>query len=232
MAGPVRALSFDLDDTFWDVWAAVARAEAALHAWLAERHPPIAARYTPLGLRALGAEIAQAEPAIALDLSERRRRALCLAAERCGCARGFVVEEAFAVFYASRNRVEFFPGVLAVLERLAAHYPLIALSNGNADLGLVGIAHHFRFALNAVAVGAPKPDPRMFLAAAERLGLTPGTIVHIGDHPEHDVLGALRSGYRSVWFNPGGAAWAAPDYRPDAEIAAFDQLEAVLQRWD
>jgi len=43
-------------------------------------------------------------------------------------------------------------------------------------------------------IGYGKPDPRIFLAAAEGLGLTPSDLLHVGDNIENDVGGAQRAG--------------------------------------
>lgn len=118
--------------------------------------------------------------------------------------------------------------MLPVLERLAQRYPLGALSNGNADIHRVGLAHLFDFAFNAVDVGAAKPAPALFLAACRHLNMTPAQIVHVGDDPEHDVGGAASVGLRTVWVNRTGRKWPG-GFRADAEIHALDELEAILE---
>ena len=103
----IKALTFDLDDTLWDIWPVVERAEVLLHDWLAARYPRISERFTPLQLRDLCEEIAAARPAIAHDRTRLRKDALQLAASRAGYAE-FDAESAFAVFFAARNAVELF----------------------------------------------------------------------------------------------------------------------------
>ena len=80
----VRAICFDLDDTLWDIWPTIARAEQRLHAWLAERHPEIPRRYSPEELRLLAREVVAQRPEIGHDRTLVRKLALKLAAERCG----------------------------------------------------------------------------------------------------------------------------------------------------
>ena len=50
----------------------------------------------------------------------------------------------------------------------------------------------------AEELNASKPAPDMFHAAIERAGVTPERIVHVGDHPEHDVQGAREVGMRNL----------------------------------
>ena len=47
-------------------------------------------------------------------------------------------------------------------------------------------------------VGAPKPDPRAFLAALEPLGVDPEDVIHVGDLRRTDIAGARALGMRSV----------------------------------
>jgi putative hydrolase of the HAD superfamily len=63
------------------------------------------------------------------------------------------------------------------------------------------------------AVGAYKPDPRIFEAAAAAGGgqLTGGWM--IGDNPTADIVGASRLGLTTVWLSHG-RSWPDPDCRP------------------
>lgn len=227
---PIQAITFDLDDTLWDVWSVVAKAEQRLHDWLEEHYPLIPERYTALELRALCGEIAREQPAIAHDRTRLRKQALARAAQLCRYA-DFCADSAFAIFYAARNEVVFFEEVLPVLERLARRYRLGALSNGNADIHLVGLGEVFDFALNAADVGTAKPERAMFDAACRYLELAPAQIVHVGDDPEHDVLGATQAGFRTVWVNRNGRDWPAQLPRAEAEIKTLEELELVLAQW-
>lgn len=226
----IKAITFDLDDTLWDIWPVVERAEQVLHEWLATRYPRIPEQFTPLELRGLCREVAMSQPEIAHDRTHLRKAALQLAARRCGHS-AFDVEAAFAVFYAERNAVELFADVRPVLERLAQRYTLASLSNGNADVRLIGLDDVFRFSLNAIDAGAAKPDRRMFELACARLGTHPAKIVHVGDDPEHDVQGAANAGFRTVWLNRTGRSWPGGP-TADVEISDLQALEAVLAVWE
>jgi putative hydrolase of the HAD superfamily len=88
----------------------------------------------------------------------------------------------------------------------------------------------FVFSLNAIDIGAAKPDPPLFEEARRRLAVCPEQIVHVGDDPEHDVIGAARAGFRTVWVNRARRDWPG-GLRADAEIATLDELEPVLAAW-
>lgn len=226
----IKAITFDLDDTLWDVWPVVERAEQHLHEWLRSHYPRIPQRYSPLELRELCAEIAAARPEIAHDRTRLRKDALQLAATRIGYL-DFDVDAAFAVFYIARNAVELFAEVRPTLERLAQRYTLASLSNGNADVSLIGLDDVFSFSLNAIETGVAKPEPLMFELACRRLDARPGQVVHVGDDPEHDVRGAANAGMRTVWVNRNGRDWPG-GLRADAEIDNLAELEAVLAAWE
>jgi putative hydrolase of the HAD superfamily len=226
----IEAITFDLDDTLWDVWPVVERAERLLHDWLAARYPRIPERFTSLELRELSGEVVAARQDIAHDRTLLRKEALWLAARRAGY-REFDVEGAFAVFFIARNAVVPFAEVRSTLERLARRYTLASLSNGNADLRLIGLDDVFAFSLNAIEVGAAKPEPPMFELARRRLAARPEQIVHVGDDPEHDVKGGRNAGFRTVWVNRTGREWPGGT-RADAEIVSLAELEAVLAAWE
>jgi putative hydrolase of the HAD superfamily len=227
----IKALTFDLDDTLWDIWPVVERAEHRLHDWLAARYPRIPAQFTPLQLRELCGEIAAIRPGIAHNRTQLRKDALQLVAQRCDYVE-FDVEAAFEVFYQARNAVQLFVEVRPALERLAQRYLLAALSNGNADIRLIGLDDVFSFSLNAIEVGEAKPAPRMFELARQRFNVPPTQIVHVGDDPEHDVWGAANVGFQTVWLNRTGRAWPKHLKRADVEINDLQQLEATLTQWE
>jgi len=210
---PIRALTLDLDDTLWPIWPAIERAEAALHDWLAQHAPATAATYPLMAMRELRDRIAAENPALAHDFSAQRRLSLEHALRDCdddaSCA-----QAAFDVFYAARNRVDLYEDTIEGLQRLAQRFPLAALTNGNADLRAIGLHQHFVFQLGAREHGAAKPDPGIFHAACERLGCAPDEVLHIGDDPELDVLGAHRAGLRTVWINRRDETWPHPE-QPD-----------------
>lgn len=199
----IQAITFDLDDTLWPVGPVIAAAEQAVHDWFAEQLPPVAERFDVEGLRRLRIEIADRHPDKAHDLSAMRRLSLREAC-RCSGVDEAHAEPAFQTFFRARNRVTLYPEVASTLSRLAEHHPLVALTNGNADLRLTGLHRWFRFSVSAIQAGAAKPDPRMFHHAAERLNLPADRILHVGDDLDRDVAGARAAGYQAVLLDRDG----------------------------
>ncbi len=225
----IQVITFDLDDTLWDIWSVVERAEIGLHQWLWHHYPRIPAHFSPLELRQLTAEVAAMHPHLIHDRSALRREALHLAAQRVGYL-DFAVEAAFAIFFNARNDVVCYDDVHPTLHDLRTHYRIGALTNGNADLVQIGLDHLFDFAIYSAEIGASKPDPAIFAATCQRAGVAPAQIVHVGDDPDHDVQGAAQAGFKTVWINRKRRPWPAA-FRFDAEIHRLTELPPVLAAW-
>lgn len=227
----VDAITLDLDDTLWPFAPIGARIERTLHDWFLARSPATAARFPIEAMRELRNRIHAEHPQHAHDLGLLRRLTIERALRESGSDPALAAE-AHALFLDERNRVDFHPEVPAALRELAALRPLAALSNGNADLGRIGIDHLFRFRLGAREFGRAKPDAAIFLAACERFGAEPAHVLHVGDHPEQDALGAQRAGLRSAWINRDGETWPFADARPDLEFTDLAALAAWLRADD
>jgi putative hydrolase of the HAD superfamily len=222
----IVAISLDLDDTLWPVWPAIERAERELHAYLGVQAPVAMAGVTIERMRELRDRLWLQHPEHAHDFSTLRRLSLRALLEPHGHGDD-LVEAAFEVFYAARNRVTLYPDAGPALERLAAGFRLVSLTNGNADLVRIGLGHHFTAEFSARTIGAAKPDPRCFHAVAEALALPPGAIAHVGDDPLLDVEGARRAGFLAVWLNRRGEQWPHAE-PPDLEIATLAELAPAL----
>lgn len=196
---PIRAITFDLDDTLWPIAPVIRSAEQQLRTWLASHCPEVLHRYDQAAFLKLRETVARQHPDRTHDLSAMRRLTLAEALRRCGYEPA-LARDAFAVFFRERNRVNLFPEVSDVLPALASEFRLASLSNGNADLEVIGIASHFHFALSAATVGKPKPHALMFDRACEQFGLAPSQVLHVGDDLALDAVAARDAGLHSVWL--------------------------------
>lgn len=228
----IRLITFDLDNTLWDVEPIVARAEKTMRDWIRAEHPGFVARFDFREFSRLRHAVVTERHDIAHDLTALRTEVLRRAFVEGGYAASeaeVAAGNAFDVFYAGRNTVEYFPGALEALTVLGRDFRLCALSNGNADIQRVGLGHLFSGHFSAASVGAAKPDPRIYLAALAASGVTPAQAIHVGDHPEQDIAAAAGVGMRTVWVNFTDQVW--PDLPPaDAEITGFDELVPVIRR--
>jgi putative hydrolase of the HAD superfamily len=115
-----------------------------------------------------------------------------------------------------------------VLQVLAGRYRLGIVSNFYGNLGGVCRGADLHAPFGAIAdsevVGASKPDPAIFQAALQPLGVEPHEAVMVGDSLHRDLEGAARCG--------AGFVWIAPDHAPAAPghpvIRRLDQLLELL----
>lgn len=216
----IKAISLDLDDTLWPSGPALLAAEAKLHAWLEANAPAVAAALPPPEFAKFRRSVAAELPQLAHDFTalrlEAMKRALALHKENTELAR-----PALNVFLEARSEVELYADVPEALERLASRYPLIALTNGNADIARAGVGQFFSGAVTAGSAGFAKPDARIFHAACATQGLSPQTVLHAGDHPDADVRGAARAGLRAAWINRPRMAWVG-------EAEAFHEFHDLI----
>lgn len=225
----IKAISLDLDDTLWPIWPVITRAELALQDWLRPRAPRTAAWLADTEQRlALRRELLAARPEMAHDLRGLRQEQIRLALERQGEDTALMAE-AYEVFYAERLRVELYADARPALTWLAQRYPVVALSNGNADVQRVGLGEFFHAGFSAQEFGLGKPDARFFHAAAQAAGVAPQEVLHVGDDAALDVVGALDAGLQTVWVNRAGHDWAHETHRPHATVADMTALCQLLQ---
>ena len=223
----IRTITFDLDDTLWEIHPVIKRAEQRLYAWLGEHYPRITDMYEIEDIRAIRAQVINEIPDQAHDLTLLRRVVL----ERIGTAAGYqtdFIDEAFDVFDEVRNDVDIFPGVIPALESLREHYVLIAVTNGNANLDKIGIRHLFHDVVTAATAGAAKPARKIFDAAVLAGGANARQTLHVGDHPEFDVIGARDAGLKTAWVNRSGEQWPDESEVPDVEVADVGELVSLL----
>jgi HAD superfamily hydrolase (TIGR01509 family) len=210
----IKAITLDLDDTLWPIKPTIVRAEQALQDWL-QQHAPETARLCaqPSVKQAIRAEVHQRYPEMAHDLSFLRRESIRASLQRAG-DEAHLAEPAFEVFFAERQNVALYDGVQEALAQLAARYPLVSVSNGNADVFCTSAAPYFTASVSARLIGVAKPDVRIFHAAAAQLQLPADAVLHVGDDATTDVLGALEAGMQTVWVNTQGHAWPHASAQP------------------
>jgi len=93
---------------------------------------------------------------------------------------------------------------LPLLAALAGRYRMGIVSNFYGNLERVcedlGIRHHFQCLVDSALEGVLKPEPRIFLAALDRLGVAASQAVFVGDNPWRDMLGAKGVGMPHIWL--------------------------------
>jgi putative hydrolase of the HAD superfamily len=96
-----------------------------------------------------------------------------------------------------------YPDVVPALDELRRRgLPLAIVSNWDSTLGGLLEAHGLASRFSAVLISAVeksgKPHPEMFRRAAERLGVGPGELMHVGDSPDEDYAAASDAGFPAL----------------------------------
>mgnify|MGYP003315562437 FL=1 len=115
-----------------------------------------------------------------------------------------LVEESFNYFLDKRHEIIFYDGVIDALKDLSTRYELGVLTNGNADINRLNIGEYFNFSVSSVDVQSNKPDKGHIQKALDLSGLSANEVLHIGDHQINDVVGAINTGMKAIWFNKEG----------------------------
>lgn len=136
------------------------------------------------------------------SLAALRRRCAAILSAQLG--REVAVEEMMAAirFRAYRDAAP------ALAELRALGVRLVCVSNWDYSLpdvlARVGLADELDGVVTSAAVGARKPDPRLFEAALEVAGCAADEALHVGDTPTEDVEGAKAAGIRALLIDRDG----------------------------
>ena len=130
------------------------------------------------------------------------------------------------------HRLSPWPDTVSGLTRLRTRYVLASLSNGNVAL-LVNMAKHsglpWDAVLSAELAHQYKPDPEVYLTAADLLGLQPEQVMmvaaHKGDLRAAAALG-FKTGYvpRPLEYGPDREIDTTPDPSFDVNATDFNDL--------
>ena len=224
----IRVVSFDLDDTFWDCAPAIANAEQALYEWHHVNTPRIIEAHDAHSLLQYRTAIRAQYPHLTGCVTEIRLQGLrSLLAEFAYPQE--MAEPAFEVFYRARSEVVIYPQVMELLQDLSNRFKVAAITNGNADLEHIGIAHLFDKILSANLQLRAKPHVDMFQRCIDYFDVRADQVLHVGDNPVTDVVGGIEAGVQTLWFNQYDAQWPANLPEPHFQAGSIEQILQFLR---
>ena len=209
MSNNIKAITFDLDDTFWDVKPVLINAEMKTRKFIEDRVGKLEWGSWE-DFKIIREKLIVEDASYEFDVGKLRKKLLLMKIEERITdpqAALNLSEEAFKLFFIERNKVDFFPSVLDELEKLSQKYFLGCLTNGNANIKMIGIEEFFKFNISSKDVKANKPSENHFHEAQKLLDVNRDEILHIGDHPVNDMQGAIDYGFKALWFNPNKEVW-------------------------
>ena len=229
----IKCLTFDLDDTLWDIRPVIKNLDQKLYQWLAENAPVYSAKYPLDHFEQLKTQVLDLHPHIAHSVTDVRIKCLELGLKTAGYSdldALRLADQGFAVALKARQEVEYFPHTWAALDELKAQgYLMGAITNGNADINKVGLQGHFDFQFSAHDAGVVKPDPLIYQQMLNYIQLPAHSVIHIGDNPIADVLGAQQLGMSTIWVNVITQTWQH-DFKADQQISCLSDLPGAVER--
>ena len=122
----------------------------------------------------------------------------------------------------------------AVLERLAAQFPMVLVTNFYGNMPVVldefGLVGYFKEIVESSVVGIRKPDPALFALGVEALQLSAEEIVVIGDSYRKDIYPSSTLGCKTIWLK--NICWeeepVIDGHAPTAIIGSIEQVPETI----
>ncbi|MGL5809921.1 MAG: HAD family hydrolase [Nocardioides sp.] len=189
----LRAVTFDGDATLWDVHAAARAALAVTVATLNRDHPAVAA--VSVGeLEVAREEVARVSPYVAMDAVRRTSFAVVMGLRGVALSPAYLDRLVREFLLARRAWTVCYPDVVDALRRLRSRVRLGLLSNGNTAPGTVGLDQWFDHVHLASERDRWKPDPQVWIEAAQAFGVPIEAVLHVGDSRHEDYEAAMATG--------------------------------------
>ncbi|WP_434145648.1 HAD-IA family hydrolase [Photobacterium leiognathi] len=226
---PIRALTFDIDDTLYDSRPVISRVEQAVILWLLKILPSHLTFDVNSWLK-LQQQLVTIDPMLKHDIRERRRKTLKIGLMQLGFRLNeaeVLAQQGIDVVIEMRNQIDIPDETHIVLKELSAHFPLIGLTNGDVDVDKIGLSQYFVEVYYAGRDGLSKPEPDLFNLAKQKFQFPAENILHVGNHLKADVYGAKQCGFQACWFNNQKQQIPQEpkvNNLPDVEITQLSQL--------
>ncbi len=109
------------------------------------------------------------------------------------------------------------------------------ITNGTEELqykklSMLGLTDCFDEIIVSGQTQFEKPDKRIFLMMAEKMGMKPDEMLYIGDHPLNDIDGSRNSGFVPVWVKTTGT-WIFPEIpKPELQVETVEEIPDLIDK--
>lgn len=129
----------------------------------------------------------------------------------------------------SRKRLELYPDVISVLEKLKMRFPLALVSDAQPcfalpEMRLMNLNGFFSPIVISADYGYRKPDPRLFLHALIELKVDPSEAIYIGNDMFRDIYGANQLGIKTIFFQSNQGTQTHPNTEPHYFARSFNEV--------
>ncbi|MFT6529320.1 MAG: putative hydrolase of the HAD superfamily [Psychrosphaera sp.] len=228
---PIKALSFDLDDTLYYNGDVIRNAIQVQFDTICQLIPSAKTK-GPEFWEALKWQVAKSKPEVCHDVNLWRHHVLDLGLASFGIEQPLkkqMSKQIYNAFYDARSDFTVPQQTFDVLGKLSEKYPLVAVTNGNADYQRIGLAPYFVGYYRAGENGTRmKPYPDMLKDASKDLNIPCENILHLGDSAPSDIQAALNANCPSLWFNPDNNTYPTGFTLANGEYSDLDDLLHLL----
>ena len=146
-----------------------------------------------------------------------------------------LIEQNYKESYRYLSEVEqipIMPGLVGLLKKLQSRkYPMAVASSSTPEiidliLKKTNLKKYFQVIVSAEEAGKSKPEPDVFLLAAEKLGIKPANCLVVEDSP-NGIKAAKSAGMMCIAYKGPGAD-PEKQTAADAVIQNYSQLEMML----
>ena len=232
---PLRAVFLDIGDTVmrpnpsWEHVYAMAFEEFGVHVDIDELHTALRAAYHHGGWGMEGGFEPSEETSFRRTVDIDAAAIAELGLEPMPEAFYRRLSELFLV----TSHWHIFPDAYPVLTALQERELIVgAVSNWVWNLPellhALDLVQHFDFIAASARIGFEKPHPRIFEWALEQADVPPSSVLHVGDHVDADLEGALAVGIDAVLIDRAGRY--PPDAVPEGVpvIRSLDELLPIV----
>ena len=108
------------------------------------------------------------------------------------------------------------------------------ITNGFGDfqtgnIHALGIQKYFDVILISEIEGIRKPDPAIFLRAADLMGVLPEECAYIGDHPINDVTASRNVGMMGIWKED---TFYKDHFECDGIVRDLLEIKTIIEQWN
>ena len=206
----IKLITLDLDDTLWPNTKVIVAAENAMWKFILSKFPDLKKYFSDALISDIRTALVKKDPSLKFDLTRFRKaiiKTLLLDHGAEESSATYYSNAAFNEFFKVRNKVQLYRDAKIMLERLSRKVNIVSLSNGNADLSLIGINNFFVDQVSSKDVQSNKPSAGHFNRALEIGKCQPKEALHIGDCPINDIGGARNCNFNTLWFNCDKRKW-------------------------
>ncbi|RUO73553.1 HAD-IA family hydrolase [Idiomarina seosinensis] len=225
---PFSVISFDLDDTLYDNVPIMQQTEQNVQDYIAQNYPQTR-QWDLTHWRNRRMTIMRRSAELSSDMTLLRKTTLAEGFTEAGVEDPQqAAEKVMQQFHHHRSNFSVPESSHRLLKLLSAHYRLAAISNGNVNCEKIGIADYFDVIVQPSAQLRGKPHPDMFNHTADFFKINHQQLLHIGDHPYSDILGAHRAGCQSGWFRDGLGTSNQLRVLPTFSFTKLEQLAMLV----